>query len=164
MKNLWMIIFALSILTGLTLAPPSHPAAEIQQQNQQPNQQPTGAATPDQAQVMREYRGIKLGMNPEKVRDIMGKPELKEKDKDRFKLGGNDLLTIYYDGDAVKAIQLYFTDPKHAPAWAEVVGDTEVVQTNSGAKSARRVISEENFWVSMYQNKDGTVTTITISR
>jgi len=160
MKSLWMISFALSVVAGLTLAPPSHSAAEIQQ----PGQQTAGAATPDKAQVMREYRGIKLGMKPDKVRDIMGKPELKEKDKDRFKLGGDDLLTVYYDGDAVKAIQLYFTDPKHAPDWAEVVGDTEVVQMESGAKSARRVISEESFWVSMYQNKDGTVTTITISR
>ena len=160
MKSLWMIIFALSIITGLALAPPSHSAAEIQQQGQQA----AGAATPDKAQVMREYRGIKLGMKPEKVRDIMGKPELKEKDKDRFKLGGDDLLTVYYDGEGVKAIQLYFADPKHAPAWAEVLGDTEVVQMASGAKSARRVISEENFWVSMYQNKDGSVTTVTISR
>lgn len=116
------------------------------------------------ANVMREYKGVKLGMKRDEVRAAMGKIELQGKDKDRFIIKGDDRLTVYYDNDAVKAIQLYIVDAKNAPAWADVVGDAEIVQMESGAKHARREVREEQFWVSMYQSKDGALTTITISR
>jgi hypothetical protein len=113
---------------------------------------------------MREFRSVKLGLKAGEVRALMGQPELAEKDKERYKLGGDDRLTVYYDQGTVRAIQLYFTNPAQAPAWAEVVGDAEVQQHENGSRRARRAVSEENFWVAMYQNKSGTMTTITISR
>lgn len=64
----------------------------------------------------------------------------------------------------MKVIQLYFTDPEHAPAWADVVGDAEINQKANGAKYARRVIGAEGFWVAMYQNQTRTVTTVTVSQ
>lgn len=119
---------------------------------------------PIPVKVMREYNGIKLGMKRDEVRAALGKTDIKEKEKDRFVLKGNNRLTAYYDKDQVKVIQLYFADAQSAPNWADVVGDAEVIQMKSGAKRARRDVPEEKFWVSIYQNKDGSITTITISR
>jgi hypothetical protein len=48
---------------------------------------------PKAIKVMREYRGIKLGMKRDEVLDALGKPELSDKSQDNFKIGGNDMLT-----------------------------------------------------------------------
>jgi hypothetical protein len=133
---------------------------------QEPKQE-TLASAPQPAasgKVMRDYKGITLGMKRDEVRDKMGKIELKEDGKDRFIIKGDDRLIVYYEGEEVKAIQLYINDAKNAPNWTDVVGNAEIVQMENGAKRARYEVTEEKFWVSMYQSKDGTITTITISR
>jgi hypothetical protein len=73
-------------------------------------------------------------------------------------------MTVHYDNGEVKAIQLAFLDPKNAPPWKDVVGDAQVNELPSGAKSARKVMDDQKFWVSMYQSKDGMTTRITISK
>jgi hypothetical protein len=99
------------------------------------------------------------------VKARMGKTARAGMDWDEFKLGGSDLMTARYnDRDAVKTIQLYFTNPAHAPAWTEVVGNAEIRRSSNGAKYARAVNNEENFLVMMFQSKTGAVTTITLSR
>jgi hypothetical protein len=121
------------------------------------------APTPKKINVMREYRSIRLTMHREEVRDALGKPELTDKEKDRFKIGGDDRLTVHYENDRVKTIQLYFLESKNAPSWTDVIGDAEIEQRPDGSKLTRVVINEEKFWVSMYQSKSGDITTITIS-
>lgn len=144
---------------------------------QQKEQQPSGSAViqhegqsaninaPHQViNVMREYRGIKLGMKRDLVRDELGKPELSDQAQDSFKIGGEDRITTLYENDAVKMIQLYFFESKKVPSWADVVGTTEIEQNPDGSKIARVEVPEENFWISMSQSKGGDVITITISR
>jgi hypothetical protein len=144
---------------------------------QQKEAQPSGSAVtqqegqvdalspvPKAINVMREYRGIKLGMKRDEVRDAIGKPELSDKGQDTFKIGDDDRLTTYYDDDSVKAIQLYFFESKKVPNWVDVIGDTKIEERPDGAKVTRVEVPEENFWVSMYQSKSGALTTITISR
>jgi hypothetical protein len=122
------------------------------------------SASPKETKVMREYRGIKLGMKRDELLDALGKPELSGKGQDTFKIGGDDQLTAHYDNDGVKVIQLYFFESKQVPNWTDVVGDTEIKQRQDGSKFARVEVTEEKFWVSMFQGKSGDVTTITISR
>ncbi len=117
-----------------------------------------------QDKVMREYRGVKLGIKRDAVRAAMGNPENSTDTLDDFKLTGDDTMTVHYDNGEVKAIQLAFLDPKNAPAWKDVVGNTEVTEVANGAKTARKVMEAEKFWVSIYQSKDGATTRITISR
>ena len=117
-----------------------------------------------QTKVMNEYRGVKLGMKTDAVRAAMGAPENSSDASDDFKLTGEDTMTVHYDNGEVKAIQLMFLDPKNAPAWKDVVGDAETTELATGAKTARKVLAQEKFWVSIYQNKDGTTIRITISR
>jgi hypothetical protein len=148
------------------------PVAGEQQENkssgsevsQQDRQEPIGAVPVKEIKVMREYRGIKIGMKRAAVRDALGKPENSDKGQDSFKIGGDDRLTAHYDNDNVKVIQLYFSESKQAPKWIDVVGDTEVVQRPDGSKVARADVFQENFWISMYQSSSGSLTTITISR
>src|SRR5438128_1382870 len=131
----------LSLLVGLVLYTLSATPVNAQQ----PTSAGAASATP---KVMREFRGIKLGMKTEAVHAALGKPESTVENREEYKIGGDDLLTVHYENGTVKAIQLYFANPKNAPAWTDVVGDTEIKQTESGAKHARRVMSEEKFWVS----------------
>lgn len=119
---------------------------------------------PQAGKVLREYKGIKLGMKREQVRAALGAAESPSDVSEEFKLTGDDTMTIRYENGEVKAIQLAFQDTKNAPAWKEVVGDAEVMELANGAKTARKVVADEKFWVSIYQNKEATVTRITISR
>src|SRR5262245_25573169 len=117
-----------------------------------------------QAKVMSEYKGVKLGMKRDAVKAAMGNPASSSDTSDEFNLTGDDKMMVHYDNEEVKAIQLAFSDPKNAPHWKEVVGDAEVSETPNGAKTARKIMEAEKFWVSIYQTKDGATTRITISR
>jgi hypothetical protein len=155
MRRLWIISFALLAFGGAALnaqsaalePPSSHAAAVLQD-----------------PKVMREFRGVKLGLKTEAVRAALGKPESTGDDWEEYKISDNDTITVRYDAGTVKAIQVQFTNAKNAPAWTDVVGKADIQQLDSGAKTARVTLNEEKFWVSMYQNKDATVIRITISR
>lgn len=114
--------------------------------------------------VLREYHGVKLNMKRDDVLTVMGKPENSSDSSDEFKLTGDDTMTIHYDNGEVKAIQLAFLDAKNAPEWKDVVGNAEVNEMANGAKTARKTMEEEKFWVSIYKSADGSITRITISR
>jgi hypothetical protein len=157
MKKLLIALFTL--LFGVQVV---YPQSTTDSTDRRENQNRAAASQPPK--VLRDFRGVKLGLKSEEVRDLMGKPESSGKDQESFKIGGDNLLTVHYENDAVRAIQLYFADPKDAPPWKDVVGDAEVTEMANGAKMTRVVLSEEKFWITMYQSKDGSVTTITISR
>ena len=162
MNRLSNLIFAFGMITTLILWSPFC----IQRMGAagMPSESVSQDPASQKIKVMHEYKGISLGMKRTQVREIMGKPENPNDNSEDYKLGGEDLMTVHYDNDVVRAIQLAFYDPKNAPAWKDVVGDAEVNETESGAKHARKVVSGENFWVSIYQSKDGQTTRITISR
>jgi hypothetical protein len=105
--------------------------------NQREGQTAVISASPKEIKVMREYRGIKLGMRREEVRETLGKPEFSDKGQDSFKIEDNDRLTAHYDNDSVKAIQLYFFESKKVPIWVDVVGDTESSKDQMGRKLHR---------------------------
>ena len=123
-----------------------------------------GASGTAQAKVMSEYKGVKLGMKREDVKSVMGNPSSSTGATDDFKLTGDDTMTVHYENGEVKAIQLAFFNPERAPAWQDVVGDAEVNELSNGAKTARKTLETEKFWVSIYQTKDKSSTRITISR
>jgi hypothetical protein len=158
MSRLLAILSALVLCGALALFAQTPAPAE----SQQPQQPQTALQS---LPLMREYRGVKLGMNRDAVKAAMGKTTRAGTDWDEFKLGGGDLMTVRYDSQkVVKTIQLYFTDPAHAPKWNEVVGDAEILKKPTGSKYARAENKEENFWVTMFQSNTGAVTTVTLSR
>src|SRR5262245_4225603 len=117
------LIFLILLSTGrLTCWTPSSIAAQ-QKETPKPESAVTQPETPEAittpppeaTRVMREFRGIKLGMNRDEVRDTLGKPEISETGKDRFKIGGEDRLTAHYENESVKVIQLYFFKSNKTP-------------------------------------------------
>jgi hypothetical protein len=152
MNRFWKLAFVLGIGGSLAFCAKEVRSAE------------TSTLSTQAAKVLREYKGIKLGMKREQVQAALGKPVSNNATSDDFTLTGEDTMTVHYEEDAVKAIQLAFYDAKNAPAWKDVVGDAEVTELATGAKTARKVLAEEKFWVSIYQNPEGTVIRITISR
>lgn len=152
----------LAVLFALVLCPALFAQTPVTAEPQQPQQPQAALQT---LPLMREYRGVKLGMNRDAVKAAVGKPSRAAMDWDEFKLGGGDLMTVRYDDKgAVKTIQLYFTNPAHAPKWTEVVGNAEIQEKSTGSKYARAINKEENFWVTMFQSNTGAVTTVTLSR
>ena len=158
MPRLWIVSFVMMAIGGLAFHARS--AAPISVQPSSPNT----ATMPQDAKVMREFRGVKLGLKSDAVRTALGKPESASEEREEYKLSDDDTLTVHYDSGAVKAIQIRFTSAKNAPSWKDVVGNTEIQQNENGSKFARVVVTADSFWVSMYQSKDGTITSITISR
>src|SRR5262245_45985234 len=129
MSRLFAILFAL-VLSPAILA--QTPAKAEPQQPQQPQ---TAIQT---LPLMREYRGVKLGIKRDAVKAAIGGTARDGTGWDEFKLRDSDLMTVHYDdkGD-VKTIQLYFADSAHAPKWTEVVGDAEIQEKSTGSKYAR---------------------------
>jgi hypothetical protein len=150
MNRLLKTTIALGVVSGFALCAQSVNSA--------------GVGYMTQAKVMSEYKGVKLGMNRDAVKSAAGNPASSSDTSDEFNLTGDDKMTVHYDNGEVRAIQLAFSDSKNAPPWKEVVGDAEVNETPNGAKTARKIMEAEKFWVSIYQTKDGATTRITISR
>jgi hypothetical protein len=157
MKQLMKVALALVVLAGFALC----------LQIVTVSQTLSKSATQDQGapvKAMREYKGVKLGLKRDQVHTALGKPTNSSDNSEDYNLTGEDQMTVHYDNGEVKAIQLVFLEPKNAPAWNDVVGDAEVNQTDTGAKHARRVVAKDNFWVSIWQSKDSSITRITISK
>lgn len=158
MNNTRAIFLAMVLLVAPLALAQSAPIEQQQIQVQPAAQEPV--------KVMREYRGVKLGMKSDEVKALLGKAARvdKQQNSEEYKLDGG-LMTIHYNKQkAVKIIQLYFSNADRAPKFEDVIGDTAIQQRANGSKYARRVVREEKFWVTMYQSKSGAVTTITISR
>ena len=118
-----------------------------------------------QNKVLTEVRGVQLGMKQADVQAKLGKPASKSSESaDEFKLEGEDLLTVRYENGMVMAIQWMILDAKNAPPFNQVVGDAEIEQQDTGRKLARKVMSDEKFWVAMSQSKDASLTTITLRK
>ncbi len=157
MNRLLKVFLAIGVICGFAFC-----AQGVESSTSSPRSITRNQAGSEKA--MREFRGVKLGMKRDAVQTAMGKPESSSDSSDDYKLTGDDTMTVHYDNGEVKAIQLAFLDPKNAPAWKDVVGDAEVNELANGAKTARRTMADEKFWVSIYQSQDGSIIRITISR
>ena len=158
MRRLWILSFALVVLSGIALHARSATPIRVHSLNS------IIITQPQEQKVMREFHGVKLGLKADAVHAALGKPESASENREDFKITDDNSVTVHYDNGAVKAIQIRFTSAKDVPAWTDVVGKTEIQQNENGSKFARAMVPAESFWVSMYQNKDGTTTSITISR
>lgn len=124
----------------------------------------SGAVRAQEKKVLREFRGVRIGMKADAVHTALGKPASTADNREEYTFDGDNQITVHYDNGEVKAIQIFYVDASKAPDWGEVVGDAEIEEMANGAKAARKVVSAEKFWVTMYRNQDGSIVRITISR
>jgi hypothetical protein len=151
MNRLVKVALVLVLASGLALC-----AQSVSSEPQDPQAAPV--------KVMREYKGVKLGLSRDQVHTALGKPATTSDNLEDYNLSGDDSITVHFDNGEVKAITISFLDPKNAPAMKDVVGENaEISQLDNGATLARTNVSAEKFWVSYYKSKDGATTRITIS-
>jgi len=112
--------------------------------------------------VMKEYRGVRLGLSADEVHKLLGKPRVTSPDgAEDYVLNDENSVAIYYDANkTVNKIVLDFTGEKAAPDWKEVVGNAKVEDAGSGIKLAKYSSDEEQFSVTMWQKVGATVRTI----
>src|ERR1051326_3364380 len=113
MKNL-LIALIIVVMTGF-----------IYSANAQP--QKTRAAATDTSVVQQplytDFRGVKLGMSPEEVREKLGTPVLKDAELDYFVLSDTVSAQIAYDAThKVRTISVDYANGAGAPDYRSVVG------------------------------------------
>lgn len=152
MKNFLMALIVV-VMTGFIFAANAQP-------------QKTRAAATDtsvgQQPLYTDFRGVKLGMSPEEVREKLGTPVLKDAELDYFVLSDTVSAQIAYDAaHKVRTISVDYANGAGAPDYRSVVGQELTTKADGSAYAMVRYESR-GFWVS-YNRTGGTVVIVTIT-
>jgi len=109
-----------------------------------------------------DFRGVKLGMTPDEVREKLGTPVLKDAELDYFVLSDTISAQVAYDAThKVKIISVDYTNGAGAPDYHSVVGQELTTKPDGSAYALVRYESR-GFWVS-YNRTAGTVVVVTVT-
>jgi hypothetical protein len=109
-----------------------------------------------------DFRGAKLGMTPEEVREKLGNPVLKDAEMDYFVLSDTMTAQVVYDAaHKVRMISVDYANGTGAPDYHAVVGE-ELVTKPDGSAFAMVRYESRGFWVS-YSRTAGSVTIVTVT-
>lgn len=94
-------------------------SAQQSAQEQQPGA-PAASATP----LYREYKGVRLGMSADEVREKLGRPKETAKDQELFVASDAERARVYYDAaqKATAIISTYIGKASNAPTPEAVLG------------------------------------------
>ena len=86
-------------------------------QNQQPKS-PDAAAPGQATPLYKEYKGVRLGMSADEVRQKLGRPKEAGKEQDFFVFSDNERARVYYDSahKATAVISTFIGKASNAPA------------------------------------------------
>jgi hypothetical protein len=112
-------------------------------QEQQPVA-PAAAATP----LYKEYKGVRLGMNADEVRQKLGKPEETGKEQDLFVFSDTERARVYYDTaqKATAIISTFIGKASNAPTPEAVLG-TAIEAKPDGTSYKLVQYPEAGYWV-----------------
>jgi hypothetical protein len=109
-----------------------------------------------------DFRGIKLGMTPEEVREKIGSPVLKDAEMDYFVLSDTVTAQVVYDAaHKVRMISVDYANGAGAPDSRTVVGPELMTRADGSAYAMVRYESR-GFWVS-YSRTAGPVIVVTVT-
>ncbi len=109
-----------------------------------------------------EFRGVKLGMTPETVREKLGSPVLKDAEMDYYVLSDTVTAQVVYDKTSkARMITVDYANGTGAPDYRAVVGPDLVTKADGSAYAMVRYESA-GFWVS-YNRTAAPVTIVTIT-
>ncbi len=99
--------------------------------------------------VFTSYRGVKLGMTSDEVREKLGRSKDQSDGEDSFEPADNETARIFYDEEKrVRAISIMYSgDLSKAPSPKEVVGST-IPAREDGGMFKRVEYPDDGFWVS----------------
>lgn len=118
--------------------------------------------TATQQPLYSDYKGVRLGMTAQQVRDKLGPPAIKNSDQDYYVFSENETAQIGYDADhKVVTISVDYLGGVGAPDYKTIVGG-ELGISPSG--SLYRMVRYESlgFWVS-YNRTTGSVPMVSIT-
>lgn len=109
-----------------------------------------------------EFRGVKLGMTPEAVREKLGTPVLKDAEMDYYVLSDTVTAQVVYDKtNKARMITVDYANGTGAPDYRAVIGPDLVTKADGSAYAMVRYESL-GFWVS-YNRTAAPVTIVTIT-
>jgi acetyl-CoA acetyltransferase len=109
-----------------------------------------------------DFRGAKLGMAPEEVREKLGNPVLKDAEMDYFVLSDSLTAQVAYDAmHKAKTISVDYANGVGAPDYRTVIGPDLVTKADGSAYVMVRYESR-GFWVS-YNRTAGPVFVVTVT-
>lgn len=109
-----------------------------------------------------EFRGAKLGMTPEEVREKLGTPVLKDAEMDYYVLSDTVTAQVVFDSaHKVRMISVDYANGAGAPDYRAVLGQELTIRPDGSAYSMVRYESR-GFWVS-YSKTAGPVIVVTVT-
>lgn len=117
--------------------------------------------------VMNEYRGVKLGLTQEEVRQKLGKPNNSSETDEDYDLGNGNSMQVHYGADKkVDTIVLYFySNDEKVPKFAEVIGDGKIEKLNDTIEKGKLVDNNGKLSITMVHTGGASpMTVITIKR
>ncbi|HYG81412.1 MAG TPA: hypothetical protein VD861_13535 [Pyrinomonadaceae bacterium] len=108
----------------------------------------SASATPADAPVFKDYRGVSVGMSADAVRQKLGQPEEKFDDMDIFVFSDKERARVFYDKDKkARAVSVTYVGASAAPKPADVLG-TEIESKQDGSMHKMVTYPEAGYWVS----------------
>jgi outer membrane protein assembly factor BamE (lipoprotein component of BamABCDE complex) len=109
-----------------------------------------------------DFRGAKLGMTPEQVREKLGTPVLKDAEMDYYVLSDTITAQVVFDANhQARMISVDYANGAGAPDYRTVVGQELTTREDGSAFTMVRYESK-GFWVS-YSRTAGPVTVVTVT-
>jgi hypothetical protein len=110
------------------------------------------AAGEDDSAVLKEYRGVQLGMTADEVRKKLGDPKDKGDEQDFFVFNENETAQIVYDKThKVITISADFTAAGTSVPTAKQVFGTEVEAKPDGSVAKMVRFPKAGYWLSYYR-------------
>jgi hypothetical protein len=138
-------LFALVILSVIPVVNAQQPV-----QNQQPKAPDVAAQVPvaTVAPLYAEYKGVRLGMSADEVRQKLGRPKETGKEQDLFVFSDTERARVYYDSakKATAIISTFIGKASNAPTPEAVLG-TAVEAKPDGTLYKLVQYPEAGYWV-----------------
>jgi hypothetical protein len=161
-------LFATGLLAGaLLLTPPLVTAQTVDTDEVAKVTTATGKAaeSTDPQPVLTEYRGIRIGMAAEDVRNKLGHLREKGKVQDFFVFSDNESAQVFYDSNGnVRAISVDYMGMSNPPTPKDVLGEDLQAKPDGSMYGLTRYPSA-GFWVAYSRTGgDDPIVTITIQK
>lgn len=154
--------FSAAACTALVLASAS--AGMVSQSGSAPGSPPPAAAAP--GPLYQDFRGVRLGMTADQVRERLGKPKDKGDEMDYFEFSDTHRARVYYgtDSNVEAIIATYIGNESGAPAPEAILGTgIEMAKDGSGAKKVD--YPAQGYWVAYSRTAgDAPLVMITIKK
>ena len=138
-----------------------------------PNSDSTRVADDDAARIdattgptFKDYKGVRIGMTADEVRQKLGTPELKDKTQDLFLISDVEMVQVVYDKDGkVSVVSITYSGENDAAPTALAVLGEEVAAGADGSAYKLVRYPTVGYWVAYSRSSgDAPVVSVTMKK